>query len=172
MLAARSTVHNARKAIHMLQVKKMVRIAIGTDHRGFTHKNFLVHEWKSPTHDIHWHDVGTMTTERVDYPLFGKQVCEYILSQKAELGILLCGTGVGMSIIANRYCGIYAGIAWNAKTALSNKQEDNVNVLVLPADFLTDVQAAELVETWLNAEFLGNRYAERLTMIDHIACKK
>lgn len=144
----------------------MLKIAIGTDHRGFEHKNVIQNGVSIEQKHIEWIDVGCYSTQRVDYPHFAFDVVELMKTKKADLGILLCGTGVGMAIAANRFAGMRAGVVWDKDTAQRAKEEDDVNILVLPADFLTPEQAVQLVLVWLNAQFKGGRYAQRLQMID------
>lgn len=139
-----------------------MKIVIGTDHKGFLAKEFL----KQQLSDIEWLDVGTFDEERTDYPIFAKKVAQAILDGQAQQGVLLCGTGVGMAIAANRFSGIYAGLVWNEEIARLAKEDDNVNVLVLPADFLSNEQMDAMVRAWLSAQFNEGRYAERIAMID------
>jgi ribose 5-phosphate isomerase B len=139
-----------------------MRIAIGADHRGFALKEFI----KTQLDEITFRDVGSFDQERSDYPEFTLRVCMEILQSTSELGILICGTGIGMSIAANRFSHIYAGVAWNEEVAKLNREHDNVNILILPADFVTNEDAIKIINSWLNAEFLGGRHQERLTMID------
>lgn len=146
----------------------MLKIAIGTDHRGFALKQALIAQLVVGDQKVTWTDCGTYTAERTDYPLFAIPVCELVQHKEVNYGILLCGTGVGMSIIANRFSGIYAGLAWSEQIARLNKQDDNVNILILPADFVTLQSACEIISAWLSAEFKENRYRERIHMIDQI----
>ena len=140
-----------------------MKITIGSDHRGYDLKESV----KNVFRDIDWIDVGASdATERTDYPIFAKPVCENILAGKAEWGILMCGSGVGMSIAANRYKKIYAALCWNEVVAKQAREHDGANVLVLPADFVDVEQASEIVKAWLFATFNGGRYQERLDMID------
>lgn len=143
-----------------------LRIAIGVDHRGFKLKEYLLSLSKINTTNIIWTDVGTYTSERTDYPIYTKKVVNLILEKKVDLGILACGSGIGMAIAANRFKDIYAGLVWNADIAKSAKEDDNVNVLVLPADFVTLDLAKDIISNWLGAKFKGDRYAERIAMID------
>lgn len=144
----------------------MLRIAIGTDHRGFEHKKVIQQAVSVEEKRIEWHDVGCFTSERCDYPPFAHYVVQDIKSGKADLGILLCGSGVGMAIAANRFNHIYAALVWNVETAVRSKEEDNANILVLPADYMTPQQSVEVVVAWLTADFLDNRYEKRLNIID------
>lgn len=139
-----------------------MKIAIGADHRGFLHKEFI----KQHMQHIEWIDVGTHNQERTDYPLFTDKVVELMLFDGIEAGILLCASGGGMAIAANRYKYIYAVVAWNVEIARQCKQEDNANVLVLPADFVSCEDAVKMIQEWLAQEFKGERYAERIEMID------
>lgn len=144
----------------------MLRIAIGTDHRGFEHKNVIQNGVSLEQKHIEWIDVGCFSTERTDYPHFAFDVVQLMKDKKADLGILLCGTGVGMAIAANRFEGMRAGVVWNEITAQRAKEEDNVNILTLPADYITPEQAVKLVIVWLNAQFKEGRYQERIEMIN------
>ena len=142
-----------------------MKIAIGADHRGFLHKEFIKQEMRS----IEWLDVGTENEERTDYPLFSDKVVDLMRRGIVHYGVLLCGTGGGMAIAANRYKNIYAVVAWNAQVAQRCKQEDNANILVLPCDFITHDDAVTIINAWLSHEFKGGRYAQRLAMIHKIS---
>src|SRR5579872_1573304 len=107
-----------------------MKIAIGTDHRGFLHKEYI----KNSMTDITWVDVGTHDQERTDYPIYAEQAAQLLLSNSVDYGILLCSTGIGMAIAANRHKNIYAGVVWNEEIARQSKAEDNINMLVLPSD--------------------------------------
>ncbi|TET34808.1 RpiB/LacA/LacB family sugar-phosphate isomerase [Candidatus Dependentiae bacterium] len=139
-----------------------MKIAIGADHHGLVGKEFI----KEQITDVEWLDVGTLNEERTDYPIFAKKVSEALLSGQVQQGVLLCGTGVGMAIAANRFPKIYAGLAWNEEIARSAKEDDNVNVLVLPADYLSNDQMVTMVKAWRDAQFNEGRYAKRIAMID------
>jgi ribose 5-phosphate isomerase B len=139
-----------------------MRIAIGADHRGFLHKEFI--KKNMPT--IEWINVGTESEERTDYPIFSDKVVDLMNDGEVEYGVLLCGTGGGMAIAANRHKNMYAVVAWNTEVAQRCKQEDNANILVLPSDFISCDDAVLIVKEWLAQEFKGGRYAERIAMID------
>ena len=143
-----------------------MKISIGSDHRGFALKK----EIKLFFSNINWIDVGTDSAEkRVDYPLYAKKVCDDLLQKKACRGILICGSGVGVSIAANRNKHIYAALCWNQEVACAARNHDLANVLVLPADFVSEDKAIQIVKTWIDSEFLGGRYKERLNMIDALS---
>jgi RpiB/LacA/LacB family sugar-phosphate isomerase len=139
-----------------------MKIAIGTDHRGFAHKEFIKQHMPS----IEWVDVGTHSADRTDYPLYADKVVELMMSDNVDHGILLCASGGGMAIAANRHPHIYAVVAWSVEIARQCKAEDNANVLVLPSDFVTRDDAFTMIQAWLAESFKGGRYAERIAMID------
>ena len=148
----------------MMGLKKWranMKIAIGADHRGFLHKEFI----KKHMPTIEWIDVGTESEERTDYPLFSDKVVDLIVTYAVEYGVLICGTGGGMAIAANRYKNMYAVVAWNKEVAQRCKQEDNANILVLPSDFIAYDDSVTIVNAWLEQDFKGGRYAERIAMI-------
>jgi ribose 5-phosphate isomerase B len=139
-----------------------MKIAIGADHRGFLHKEFIKEHMRS----IEWVDVGTHTTERTDYPIFADKVVQLMLDGVVGSGVLLCASGGGMAIAANRYKHMYAVVAWNDEIAKQCKLEDNANILVIPSDFVSCEHAVNMIDLWLAQEFKGGRYAERIAMID------
>lgn len=143
-----------------------MKIAIGADHRGFAYKKILKQHNNFADNHIKWTDVGTHSEQRTDYPTFVRKVCEAIQNNHADAGILLCGSGAGMAIAANRFPEIYACVVWNTEVARVCKEDDNVNVLVIPADFVSADDSIAMVQAWLRATFKGGRYAERLNMVD------
>lgn len=143
-----------------------MQIAIGADHRGYDQKEEIKREIGKLHPSVKWIDVGTYNKERTDYPIYVTKVCDELLSGATKLGILLCGSGVGMSIAANRHPKIYAALVWNEEVARMSKSDDNANVLVLPADFISKECAVAIVNAWLTTQFKGGRYQERLQMID------
>lgn len=144
----------------------MLKIAIGSDHRGYIYKAVIQQGVSLETKRIEWIDVGCFSQERTDYPIFAYEVVQAIKTGKADRGILLCGSGIGMAVAANRFSKIYAAVVWDTLTAARAKEEDNANVLSLPTDFITPEQSVEMVIVWLNAQFLGDRYQKRIEMID------
>lgn len=139
-----------------------MKISIGADHRGYALKQTIKDEFKN----IDWIDVGTDSDQRTDYPLFARWVCAKVTQKEAELGILICGSGIGMSIAANRHKGIFAGLCWNEAVARVAKQDDGINVLVLPADFLDKAEAFAIIRAWCQTESKGGMYRHRMAMID------
>lgn len=139
-----------------------MKISIGADHRGYALKQVIIEHFR----EYQFLDVGSFSSERTDYPVFAQKVCDDVLSCHAEVGILICGSGVGMSIAANRFKKIYAGLCWSPEVAQAAKAHDGINVLVVPANFVTESVAREIVSTWLTTPFAGGRYAERLCIMD------
>lgn len=150
------------------EMKKNLIIGIGADHRGYEMKEFLKQYDALNDSSITWHDVGAFSDERSDYPQFAKDVSKKIQNNEIDYGILLCGTGVGMAIAANRFSDIYAALVWNEDVAQRSKEEDNANVLVLPADYINKINALEMVKVWLKAEFKNGRYAKRIAQINNL----
>jgi ribose 5-phosphate isomerase B len=144
----------------------VMRVVIGADHRGLVHKEFIKEHKAIAGHTLEWVDVGTFTNVRTDYPQFAKMVAETMQHKHIERGVLICGSGIGMAVVANRYAGIYAGVVWNEDVARFAGEHDNVNVLVLPADFVSKEKSVAIIAVWLSAKFLGGRYQERINQID------
>ncbi len=140
-----------------------MKIAIGADHKGFMYKDYI----KYHCAEYEWIDVGTFDTSRTDYPIYAKKVVHLFLSKSVECGVLLCSSGIGMAIAANRYPTVYAAVVWNQVIAQQAKAEDNINILVLPSDFVTCEEAIAIIQVWIYAKFKENRYKQRLLMIDN-----
>lgn len=145
-----------------------MKIAIGADHRGFQLKNGIQQALTKFGEDkkIQWVDVGCFSAECCDYPLDAQQVVQAMRNGEAELGVLLCGTGAGMAITANRFAGIYASLVWTPELARLARQHDNANILVLPADYVIKEQAVAMIQAWLEASFEGGRHQRRIDEID------
>lgn len=142
-----------------------MKIIIGSDHRGYDLKKFIQEHIKTP--EIEWIDAGTENgQERVDYPIFTKRVCEKILDRTADRGIVICGSGIGVSIAANRFSGIYAALCWSPEVARAARKHDNANVLALSAEFTSQEMVIEIVKTWVETEFSGGIYQKRLEMLE------
>jgi len=147
----------------VLRSKKLI---IGSDHRGFALQSFLRTCSALADYEISWVSVGALNDERSDYPVFAKAAVAALGDGHVSEAVLLCGTGIGMSIAANRTKGIFAGVAWNADVARRAREEDQVNVLVIPADYVSEEEAVAIVTAWLSAAFREGRYAARSRMID------
>lgn len=148
----------------------ILKIAIGADHRGYELKKNIIEiiPEKIINQKIIFIDQGCNNNLACDYPEFANKVCQQILTNQAELGILICGSGIGMSIAANRHPKIYAGLVWNVELAQKAKADNNCNILVLPADFLTPELTLEIIKAWLNTKFKAGKYQVRLDNLDLI----
>lgn len=144
------------------------RIILATDHRGYWLKEHIKTHDNIGGVDVAWYDVGARTPERSDYTEYAIHGCNQLLSGDADSGIFICGTGTGMAIAANRYRYVYAGVAWTPEIARHGKEDDHMNVLALPADWVDHQQALEIISEWLQAHFKGGRYAQRLAMLDGV----
>jgi ribose 5-phosphate isomerase B len=138
-------------------------IAIGCDHAGVELKKEII----SLLQDLRIEciDYGTNGTESVDYPDFGEKVSEAVSSGKIEKGILICGTGIGMSIVANKFPGVRASLCSGIFTARMSRLHNDANVLVLGGRVTGRDLAKEIVRTWVNTPFEGERHAKRLGKI-------
>lgn len=148
-----------------------ILLAVGTDHRGYALKEQLKVLPSLKGISVRWHDVGAFSSERSDYPHYAYALVQHILSGHVELGILLCGSANGMAIAANRFKKIYAAVVWNEKIARQAREDDGANVLVLPADYLTQAQIEPIIHAWLTATFKGGRYHQRLELLDQLSSK-
>jgi len=145
-----------------------MRLAIGSDHAGYELKEELKKFLCSQYETI---DVGTNSTESVDYPDYAKKVCELILRKEADLGILICGTGIGMSIVANKFKGIYAALCYDKNTASLARRHNNANVLCIGGRTTKKEDALEIVKTFLDGNFEGERHERRVNKIKEIENK-
>jgi len=134
-------------------------VYIASDHAGFKLKSQLLKKFPKIT------DLGTKSDESVDYPDFAHKLTKEILKSKNNFGILICGTGVGMSISANRRKGIRAGIANNSKIATLIRKHNDANVLVLPGRFISTIEAKKSVQTFLSTKFESGRHKRRIDKI-------
>ncbi len=142
------------------------RIVIGSDHAGFEDKERI--KRRLDQLGIEYEDVGTDSTESVDYPIYARRVAEKVASGAVESGILVCGSGNGMQIAANKVRGIRAALAWNEETARLARQHNDANVLSVPARMISPEEADRVVESFLNAEFEGGRHARRVSEISDL----
>ena len=137
-----------------------MKIAIGADHGGFELKRTLAAKLSDLGHEVI--DLGTDSSASVDYPDFADQVCGQVLDGKAHCGILVCGTGIGMSMAANKYRGIRAALCANEYSARMSREHNNANVLCLGDRVLGKGLAESIVEVWLSASFGGGRHQRRV----------
>ena len=140
------------------------RIPIGSDHAGFELKEKLEAVLTGMGFAVD--DVGTHSTASTDYPDYAHPVASQVESGRAKRGILLCGTGLGMSYAANRHHGVRAAVAWTPEVAALSRQHNDSNVLVLPARFLSEAEATRILTTWLETPFDGGRHEARVKKIE------
>ena len=143
------------------------KIGIACDHAGYEMKEFLVGYLGAQGYEVL--DFGTDSPESVDDPDFAHPLAEAVESGELTLGIALCGTGEGMSMTLNKHQGIRAGLAWAPEIGALIRQHNNANVLVLPARFITNDEAVNILDTFLATEFEGGRHQRR---IDKMAVAK
>ena len=141
-----------------------MKIAIASDHGGFELKNSIVEHFKNSNYEFV--DFGTYDTNSCDYPTYAKKVAQEISSGNFEKGILVCGTGQGMAICANKTKGIRAVCVSDTFSAKMTRQHNNSNILTLGQRVLGKGLALEIVEIWLNTEFEGERHQKRIDMIE------
>jgi ribose 5-phosphate isomerase B len=139
-------------------------IPIGADHAGFQLKQRLVQELRALGYEPL--DLGTHSSESADYPDFAHDVASKVERHAATRGVLLCGTGLGMSYAANRHPGVRAAVAWSPEVARLAREHNDANVLILPARFVSDGEAVEILRTWLDTAFAGGRHSRRVDKID------
>lgn len=142
----------------------MKKVYIGSDHAGYNLK-----EWVKDLVDkdkIVIEDVGCNSEERCDYPDFAHSLANKVIEEKQAVGILICGSGNGIAIAANKHKGIRAAICWNVELAELARQHNDANVLVLPARFIELVEAKKCVEAFLSTKFEGGRHENRVNKID------
>jgi len=139
-----------------------MRVAIGCDHRGLTFKQSVIKVLTEAGHNFQ--DFGGYTTDPVDYPDIAQQVGEEVAGGAFDRGILICGTGIGMSMAANKVKGIRAALCYNAFNACRTRQHNDANVLCLGADVEQD-PVAEIVNAFLTCEFEGGRHQQRVDKI-------
>jgi ribose 5-phosphate isomerase B len=146
-----------------------MKIVIASDHAGFFLKEKIKDFLVSEAYQVE--DVGTHSAVSVDYPEYGFKAVEKLLKGEAERAILICGTGIGMSIIANRFPRIRAALCHEPFSAQMARRHNNANVLVLGGRLIGDGMAVEIVKVFLDTEFDGGRHERRLNLIDELSQK-
>ena len=141
-------------------------IGIASDHGGFKLKKEI--ERYFDENDIEYKDYGTYTEERTDYPIYAEKVAKAIKNKECNLGILICRSGYGMAIVANKFKGIRAASVVDEESAKYAKSDDNVNVLTLGGDYVPVNKAICIIRNWLGTEFKGGRYQDRIDLIEEI----
>lgn len=140
-----------------------MKISIGNDHAGPEYKAAIVKYLKEKGHEVINH--GTDTFDSVDYPDFGHPVAEDVTSGRAELGIVICGSGNGIAMTVNKHQGIRAALCWTKEIASLARQHNDANIISIPARFTAVHQAVDMVDTFLNTAFEGGRHATRVNKI-------
>lgn len=140
-----------------------MKIFIGSDHAGYDLKEQIKQHFKD---GIGWIDLGTDSTASVDYPNFAHPVAQAVAENPDNTGILICGTGNGMAMTANKHPNIRAALCWSKEIAALARQHNNANILVLPARFISSETAFEMIETFLSTPFEGGRHLNRVNKIN------
>ncbi len=151
----------------------MKTILIASDHAGFVLKEKLKLYLEKKGFKIK--DLGTYSEESCDYPIFAACLARNISSKKYSRGVLICKTGIGNSIVANRFAGVRASLCYNVKAARLTREHNDSNVLVLGSGFVSEELAKKIMSTWLITKFMGGRHKRRLNEIKNIEkeiCKK
>ena len=140
------------------------RILIASDHAGFALKQKLDEALVDLGFDVD--DLGTNSADSTDYADYAHPLARRVSDGEVQRGVLMCGTGLGMSYTANRYPHVRAAVAWTPEIAKLAREHNDANVLVLPARFVDDKQAVEILKTWLDTPFEGGRHARRVEKIE------
>jgi ribose 5-phosphate isomerase B len=146
-----------------------MKIAIGCDHAGVALKNAILPVLKELS--IEWEDFGTNDEESVDYPDFGEKVSEVVSKGIVDRGILICGTGIGMSIVANKFPRVRAALCSDAYSAKMSRLHNDANMLVLPGRIIDKNMAREIIKIWFTTPFEGGRHQKRLNKIKAIEAR-
>ena len=142
----------------------MVVIAIGSDHGGYNYKETIKKYLEENEYQVI--DVGTTSTDSCDYPIYAKKVADLVAKNEVEKGILICGTGIGMCITANKIKGIRAALCSDTFSASATRKHNDSNILCLGERVLDKNLAVQIVDIWLNTEFEGGRHQRRIDMIE------
>lgn len=142
-------------------------IAIASDHGGFELKEKVKEHLRE--RNVKFVDLGTNNTESVDYPVYGKACAEAVASGKAERGIVICGTGIGISIAANKVKGIRCGLCTSVEMAKLTRQHNNANMLAMGGRILETETAFAIVDAFIDTQFEGGRHKRRTDMLDEMA---
>jgi len=145
-----------------------MKFYIGTDHAGVDLKDWTVEYLRGKGYEVE--DLGPYTTDRVDYPDFANKVCEAVLADKGSQGILICGSGIGMSMVANRHKGIRAALCHDAYTATVARGHNDANVLCYGERIVGKGVAASIIDAWLAGSFEGGRHEQRVAKIEATSC--
>ena len=142
-----------------------MKISIGNDHAGPEYKKAIVEMLKANGHEVT--NYGTDSADSVDYPDFAHPVALDVESKKVDFGIIICGSGNGIAMSANKHQGIRAALCWTKEIAFLARQHNDANIISIPARYTSIPQAVEMVQTFLNTDFEGGRHQNR---VDKISC--
>lgn len=140
-----------------------MKIAIGNDHTAVEMKNGIVAHLEAKGYEVV--NFGTDATDRSDYPIYGKRVADAVASGECDLGVLICGTGIGISLTANKVKGIRAAVCSESYSAKMTRMHNNANIIAFGARVVGQATAEEIVDAFLEAEYEGGRHARRVDMI-------
>ena len=143
-----------------------MKVAVGCDHGGFVLKDAVLSTLEELGAQVV--DMGTYSTESVDYPVYGKKVADAVANGECDLGVVMCGTGIGISIVANKVKGIRAAVVTDEFMAEMTRRHNNANIIALGGRVITPEKAKSLVKAWYTAEFEGGRHQKRIDMITQI----
>lgn len=142
-----------------------MKVAIANDHAGTGLKHFIM---KNFTNEIDWVNFGTDENTSVDYPDYVHPLAHSVESAETEWGILICGSGNGVCMTANKHQGIRAALCWNAEISALARQHNNANVICIPARFISEEEALEMIRAFMNTAFEGGRHLKR---VEKISCQ-
>jgi ribose 5-phosphate isomerase B len=140
-----------------------MKIAIGNDHAGTDLKQQVLRYLKENNHTVI--NVGTDSDESVDYPDFAHQVGKMVNENETEMGVVICGSGNGVNITANKYPGVRSALCWTTEIAALARQHNNANVIAIPARFVSNTLALEMVKVFFETDFEGGRHSRRVDKI-------
>lgn len=142
----------------------MTKIAIGSDHGGFNLKGTIIKHLEAQGHEVQ--DFGTYSTESCDYPVYAKAVANSVAKGENEKGILVCGSGIGVSIVANKVKGVRAALCHESHSAMLSRLHNDANVLCLGERITGESLALDIVNVWLKSEYEGGRHQKRIDMME------
>ncbi|OYO01700.1 ribose 5-phosphate isomerase B [Enemella evansiae] len=143
-----------------------MKIAVGADHAGFTLKNELAEHLRGLGHEVI--DAGTLSAERTDYPIWGSRAAHLVVGGEAERGVIVCGSGIGISIAANKVLGARCVVCTEPFSAQMARRHNDANMLALGERFVGVDMAKAIVDAFLGAEFEGGRHADRVALFEQI----
>ncbi len=145
---------------------EIMKIAIGNDHTAVNLKNHIMDYLKNKGYEVL--NIGTDSTQRTDYPIYGKKAAEKVASGECDFGVLICGTGIGISLAANKVKGIRAAVCSEPYSARLTRQHNNANIIAFGARVVGDAMAEMIVDEFLSTEYEGGRHQKRIDMITAI----